>query len=99
MRSIAIDGRNRDWLPRLVEISEKGPRTLVVVCALHMVGPSGIPTLLRDLGLRVRAGRRYRRVKSPAHWQIFTVIATDGIETVVRTDIRDMPLKRKADEE
>lgn len=48
-----IEGRNRTWLPRLVAIANDGTPTLVVVGALHMVGRSGLPELLRHGGFKV----------------------------------------------
>jgi uncharacterized protein len=50
-----IEGRNHTWLPRLVALANDGAPTLVVVGALHMVGRSGLPELLRHGGLEVAA--------------------------------------------
>jgi uncharacterized protein YbaP (TraB family) len=50
-----IEGRNRAWLQRLVALANDRVPTLVVVGVLHMVGPSGLPELLRGCGLEVGA--------------------------------------------
>lgn len=50
-----IEGRNRNWLPRLLVFANDGVPTLVVVGVLHMVGPSGLPEMLRNSGLEVAA--------------------------------------------
>ena len=48
-----IAGRNRLWLPRLVALAKGSEPTLVVAGALHMVGPTGLPTMLRQSGCDV----------------------------------------------
>lgn len=48
-----IEGRNRLWLPRLVALAKRSERTLVVAGVLHMVGPTGLPTKLRQNGCDV----------------------------------------------
>jgi uncharacterized protein YbaP (TraB family) len=50
-----IEGRNRTWLPRLVALAQNSQPTLVVAGVLHMVGPNGLPALLRHSGLDVAA--------------------------------------------
>ena len=54
---VLIDGRNRSWTPRLVELLEdparSGTSVVVAVGALHLVGPAGVPSLLREAGYRV----------------------------------------------
>lgn len=50
-----IEDRNRAWLPRLYELAQDTPRTLVVVGALHTVGRVGLPALLRAGGCTVTA--------------------------------------------
>lgn len=54
---VLIDGRNRSWMPRLVELLEdpkrSGTTVVVAVGALHLVGPAGVPSLLREAGYRV----------------------------------------------
>ena len=52
-RRLIVD-RNRRWARRLARVA-KGPRgvTVVVVGAGHLVGPAGVPSLLRARGLPV----------------------------------------------
>jgi uncharacterized protein len=50
-----VEGRNRTWLPRLVALANDRAPTLVVIGALHTVGPTGLPELLRGCGLEVTA--------------------------------------------
>ena len=56
---VLVDGRNRSWVPRLIEILEdpkrSGTTVVAAVGALHLVGPAGVPSLLRDAGYRVAA--------------------------------------------
>ena len=59
---VLLDGRNRTWLGPLVDWLED-PRLadttiLVAVGALHLVGPQGVPELLRADGYRVTSGER-----------------------------------------
>jgi uncharacterized protein YbaP (TraB family) len=48
-----IEGRNRLWLPRLLALTKSSEPTFVVVGVLHMVGPAGLPALLRQSGCEV----------------------------------------------
>lgn len=50
-----IDGRNRRWLPAIIERATRSETSLVLVGALHLVGSSGIPSLLARQGLTVTA--------------------------------------------
>jgi len=50
-----IDGRNRSWLPTIVDRAKQVAPALVLVGALHLVGESGIPALLTDRGFLVGA--------------------------------------------
>jgi hypothetical protein len=45
-----IVGRNRSWLPHLMALAKEPKPTLAVVGALHVVGPTGLPTMLRKNG-------------------------------------------------
>jgi uncharacterized protein YbaP (TraB family) len=47
-----ITGRNRTWMPRLLQLAADNVPTLVVVGALHCVGDEGIPSLLEKEGLQ-----------------------------------------------
>ena len=53
LRERMLDRRNAAWLPR-IEALMAGQRLLVVVGAAHLVGPNGVPALLRGQGFAVR---------------------------------------------
>ena len=55
MFDILIDRRNRDWVPTISQMVGDRKRRLIVVGALHMVGPTSLPFLLFKRGLRLRA--------------------------------------------
>jgi uncharacterized protein YbaP (TraB family) len=48
-----VSDRNRRWLDRIAGLLEGSDDVLVVVGAGHMVGPDGLPTLLRARGIAV----------------------------------------------
>lgn len=48
-----VSDRNRRWLERIAALLEGPEDVLVVVGAGHLVGPDGLPTLLRERGLKV----------------------------------------------
>jgi uncharacterized protein len=48
-----IEGRNLLWLPRLLGLGKSSESTFMVVGVLHMVGPTGVPALLRQSGCEV----------------------------------------------
>jgi uncharacterized protein len=54
---VILDGRNRNWIPRLIELLEDPRRAdttvLVGVGAQHLIGPTGVPNLLREAGYSV----------------------------------------------
>lgn len=50
-----IDQRNTAWLPAILESLTRQTPTLVLVGALHLVGPTGLPELLRRNGHATRA--------------------------------------------
>ena len=64
--AVLIDQRNRNWLPRLIELLEDPARAettvLVAVGAGHLVGPRGVPSLLRERGYVVEG----RALEAPA---------------------------------
>lgn len=53
LRERMLDRRNTAWIPRLEDLAAD-ERLLVVVGAAHLVGPQGVPTLLRERGFAVR---------------------------------------------
>lgn len=59
LRESIVVERNRNWLPAIEGLLERGGTSLVVVGTLHLVGPDGLPALLEARGLRVapRAAR------------------------------------------
>ena len=52
-----VDRRNRNWVPQLKALLERGEDTLVVVGALHLVGERGLIALLVREGLQPRPYR------------------------------------------
>ena len=46
-----VTDRNRRWLPQIEALLARPDDTLVVVGALHLVGPDGLLALLRERGL------------------------------------------------
>jgi uncharacterized protein YbaP (TraB family) len=55
MFDILIDRRNRNWVPTIVEMAADQQLRLIVVGALHTAGPTGLPHLLLEHGLHLRA--------------------------------------------
>lgn len=47
-----VTDRNRRWLPQIEALLTRGDDTLVVVGAMHLVGPDGLLALLTNRGLR-----------------------------------------------
>ena len=50
--SIVVD-RNKKWIARIEDLIDQSDDYLVVVGALHLVGPDGVPELLRERGYSV----------------------------------------------
>lgn len=46
----ALGGRNRAWMPQLLRLLRSGRKVVVVIGALHMIGPQNIPSLLAAKG-------------------------------------------------
>lgn len=53
LREQVVEERNRRWAPRIAGLLQDEGVSLVVVGALHLVGPEGVPELLRARGLQV----------------------------------------------
>jgi len=63
LHDVLVTRRNRAWLPAVKALLAAGETGLVVVGALHLVGPEGLPALLEQAGYRVTpvvAGDRLR---------------------------------------
>ena len=54
LRDALLINRNVDWDEQLADMLERGPRPLVAVGAAHLVGPDGLPALLRERGYEIR---------------------------------------------
>ncbi|MEP5939039.1 MAG: TraB/GumN family protein [Erythrobacter sp.] len=54
LRAALLVGRNNDWIDPLVRILNRGGKPLVAVGAAHVVGPDGLPELLKQRGYRLR---------------------------------------------
>jgi uncharacterized protein len=50
---VVLTKRNEDWVPLIDAMSRSSTRNLIVVGALHLVGPTGLPVLLQQRGLRL----------------------------------------------
>jgi hypothetical protein len=48
--SAALDQRNQAWLPKVLSALPQRERTLIVVGALHLAAPNGLPALLEKQG-------------------------------------------------
>ena len=48
-----IEGRSRSWMPKILGFLGDGIPSIIVVGALHCIGVSGIPSLLKNKGYRV----------------------------------------------
>lgn len=53
LRASLVVDRNRNWLPAVAALLDDDSTSLVVVGALHLVGPEGLPALLAARGFRV----------------------------------------------
>jgi len=48
-----IDDRNKDWVPRIEKMLKEKRTFFITVGAAHLVGPNGVPSLLRQDGYHV----------------------------------------------
>jgi uncharacterized protein YbaP (TraB family) len=51
-RRLVVD-RNRDWIDKILDLSDRGGNVLVVVGALHLVGKDSVVDMLRARGVQV----------------------------------------------
>ncbi|MEM7083555.1 MAG: TraB/GumN family protein [Pseudomonadota bacterium] len=54
LREALLVKRNREWLPKIMALTERDDNVLVIVGALHLVGDDGVIAMLREQGLTVR---------------------------------------------
>jgi uncharacterized protein YbaP (TraB family) len=45
--------RNEDWVKQIVELLDDGQNYLIIVGAMHLIGDSGVPALMREKGYPV----------------------------------------------
>ena len=50
---VLISERNRNWLPLVVAMSHDGVSRIIVVGLLHLFGPTGLPALVEQQGMRM----------------------------------------------
>lgn len=81
--------RNRRWLPQLESDlrARRSGHAMVVVGALHVIGPSGIVRLLQQRGYRVR------RVTDLASVNSVTATATAAAQVSAQCNPQDMPAR------
>jgi uncharacterized protein YbaP (TraB family) len=48
-----LEDRNRAWIPQIAAMLNEQHTYFITVGAAHLVGPLGLPTLLRERGFRV----------------------------------------------
>ena len=48
-----LDDRNRTWVPKIEKMLNEKRTFFITVGAAHLVGPDGVPNLLRHAGYRV----------------------------------------------
>jgi len=52
-RKVILSDRNRDWVPKIEKMLKEKRTFFITVGAAHLVGPEGVPNLLRQEGYRV----------------------------------------------
>jgi uncharacterized protein len=45
--------RNEDWLVKIIDLLDDSEDYLIIVGAMHLIGESGVPELLRARGFEV----------------------------------------------
>ena len=53
VRKILLENRNRAWIPEIRAMLNQPHTFFITVGAAHLVGPAGVPNLLRDAGYKV----------------------------------------------
>jgi uncharacterized protein YbaP (TraB family) len=54
---VLITKRNKNWVPSIVALAQSGAFSLVIAGLFHFFGPTGLPTLLQQHGLRLAIKR------------------------------------------
>lgn len=52
-KKVVLDDRNRDWVPKIEKMLKEKRTFFITVGAAHLVGPDGVPSLLRQEGYKV----------------------------------------------
>ena len=52
-RKTVLDDRNKDWVPKIEKMLKEKRTFFITVGAAHLVGPEGVPNLLRQDGYKV----------------------------------------------
>ncbi len=52
-RKSILDDRNKDWIPKIEKMLKEKRTFFITVGAAHLVGPEGVPNLLRQAGYHV----------------------------------------------
>jgi uncharacterized protein YbaP (TraB family) len=52
-RKVILDDRNRNWIPKIEKMLKERRTFFITVGAAHLVGPNGVPNLLRRAGYKV----------------------------------------------
>lgn len=54
LREVLLLQRNHRWLPKIIGFTQSSDDYLVIVGALHLVGPNGVLQMMRDQGFNVQ---------------------------------------------
>jgi uncharacterized protein YbaP (TraB family) len=57
LRKVLIEDRNRAWVKKIAALLNDNKTYFVAVGAAHLVGPRGVPALLRKQGFKVDGPR------------------------------------------
>ena len=52
-KKILLENRNKAWIPKLIAMLNERHTYFITVGAAHLVGPMGVPNLLRAAGYKV----------------------------------------------
>jgi uncharacterized protein YbaP (TraB family) len=53
LRKVLIEDRNNAWVKKIIALLDENKTYFIAVGAAHLVGPRGVPSLLRKQGLKV----------------------------------------------